>query len=261
MLTKFKRALTNPLLSGVVLLVSAQALCGESITFNATNGTLSAQSIFTLTGGQLNIQVNNTTAGGTQAVEDVLTAIFFNVDAQPSPNLRMDSAIAPVVVTSDRQFNFGTWNWQWDTDVRNDVDLKGSGKYRFASDDDGTLGSFPYEFGAGTVRLGVFPSSVGGVNYGIIADGTNVEQWEFKDIPLVQTTALFNLSGYSNLSLEQITGVGFVFGTNQCNCSLLQGTLDQPLPPPADTPEPATWALGGIGVLLIGAAKRIRKNV
>lgn len=239
----------------MMLLVSAQALRSDTVTFTAIgpasegSGQISAMASLSDLDGLLHITLANTTPGGTQRPGDILTAFFFTIDGA-DPGLALQSAQAPSVVRNGQAAGTG-------------VSLMVDGGYQLIGRAGGSLGAgdrvfIPHEYGLSTAGFGLFHGrSVGNRDYGIVADGTDTGNKNLKQTELVQTSATFVLSGFDGLSAGQVTSVAFAFGTGPE--VLLNGEPpDGPLPPPV--PEPATWALAGIGVAMVAAGRMMRSR-
>ena len=245
-----KRVFQLPLLCGLMLLFAAQALRSATITFTATGpasegpGIISAAACLWDHDGLLHVTLTNTTPGGTERPGDVLTAFFFTIGGS-DPALALHAANAPAVIRNGAPAGSG-------------VSLLIDGGYQLAALGGGRSGkgawTVAYEYGVSTAGFGLFHgSTVGDVNYGIVAEGTDTTQASLRKRPFVQQSAIFILSGFGGLSAGQVTSGAFAFGTGP------EVLLDAEPPgerlPPA-VPEPSSWALAGIGVALLGAADR-----
>ena len=103
------------------------------------------------------------------------------------------------------------------------------------------------------------PASLDGINFGIISNAAfNPNPGQLDSVPLVRDRVTFVLDGVSGLSIADIAGVQFQYGTSfdetnipgecQVDCGGGGGG--------GSVPEPATLLLFGIGLLALGITQR-----
>jgi hypothetical protein len=242
-----------PVAAGIVALgmTLAAAPCKADIflgsgTNSETGDMVSASALFEISGDTLKITLKNTTLGGTLLRGDILTGLVWDVRggtpvlAFPATALTAGSDIFSNKLTSNTA---DPVNGSW-TNVLGATPISQYGV--------STTG-FSGAFSAGTITLGT-----GGVDYGIVSNGTfpappgsgTSGSFNASAFPLIQDTLTFTLTGASGVSQTQITNVKFLFGTDGT------GLI-------TTTPEPGSLALAGIGLAaagLVGLRRRVRRN-
>jgi hypothetical protein len=211
-----------------------------------TGDSVSASALFQISGNTLTITLQNTTLGGTLLRGDILTGLVWDVSgatpvlAFPTTALTAGSDIFTDKLTSNTS---DPVNGSW-TNVLGATPIS---QYGVAAT------GFSGAFSVGTIVLGT-----GGVDYGIVSNGTfpalpgsgTSGSFNGSAFPLIQDTLKFTLTGISGVSESQITDVKFLFGTNGT------GIITA-------VPEPGSFAVASIGIAaagLVGLRRRIRRN-
>jgi hypothetical protein len=211
-----------------------------------TGDSVSASALFEISGDTLTITLMNTTPAGTLLRGDILTGLVWDISggtpvlAFPTTALTAGSDIFTDKTTSNTS---DPVNGSW-TNVL--------GATPFSQYGVATTG-FSGAFSSGTITLGT-----GGVDYGIVSNGTfpappgsgTSGSFNASAFPLIQDTLTFTLTGVSGVTQSQITDVKFLFGTSGA------GII-------AAVPEPGSFALAGIGLTaagLVGLRLRTRRN-
>jgi hypothetical protein len=224
------------------------------IVFSGSSGNLSANVSFDIVnaGTQLQVVLTNTSTADVMAPTDALTAVFFNIAGNPA--LTRDSAISggPTYLGATNISGAGTvvgGEWAY---------LNGLNQYGVNS-------------AISSVGLGVFgpgdrfpgpdlspPATPDGLQYGLASAGDNQATGNGGVLgnELTQNSVTFLLSGIGSLSLSDISGITFQYGT-QLNEPSFPGDGG---PPSQEIPEPGTLALLGLGLLGFGASRRYQKK-
>jgi hypothetical protein len=233
---------TNSLTTRLALLIVCVISCpvvaaAGPITYSFTSGGLGASAEFARAGSDLIVTLTNTGTADALVPTDILTAVYFNVDGNPS--LTRTSALIPL--TSD-VFEIGTGNLVTPADRV----VGGEWAYRASTGISSTgLGVFgPGDRFPGNNLQG--PASPAGVQFGIVpaADNLLTGNGGISGEWLIRFAVVFRLAGFSAEPDDAINNVVFQYGTG----------LDEPQYG-SDIPEPSSFVLavfGLIGVALLG---------
>jgi hypothetical protein len=221
---KFKAGLfVAALVTAVAVLAPTSAAAGP-LTLTATNGTLSAQVTFTVSGGNLIVTLTNVSLGDPKAPSDILTALFFDI----SGGLTLTPVSAVICSTCSITYG-GT------TDPNGSV----GGEWAYVNSSNLAYGA---DYGISSTGLGLFgagnlfggtnlsgPASPDGVQYGITTknDTTANNNGGLIGQPLISNSVIFTFSGIPSgfdPSL-MISNVTFQYGT-----SLTEPHLSAPSP-------------------------------
>ena len=239
---KCAAAMAAVLLAGV----SANA---APMVFVGSSGNLSASASFDIVGGQLQLTLVNTSAADVMNPAEVLTAIFFSLNGNPS--LSSVSAVlgagSSVVYDAQGQPAGGVVGGEWG--YRNGLSGAPLGANSgISSSGFGLFGdaSFP---GAGLQD----PDALDGVQYGILSAGDNTATGNggiTGSGGLIKNSVVFTLGNLpAGFSLADISNVTFQYGTS----------LGEPNVP---VPEPTTVIAGALLLLPFAAStvRFMRKN-
>jgi hypothetical protein len=235
---------------GIVLCVVALPCYAAPITFSASSGTLAANAVFDIVGGNLQVTLTNTSSYDVLVPADVLTAVFFNMAGNPT--------LTPlsVVLASGSTVLFpfsGTG-----TDPGGVV----GGEFAYKSGLTGAPGGASYGvsnsglsplFGPPDLFPGTdlqSPLSPDGIQYGITSAGDNPATG---NTPVTGTNALIKnsvvitLSGLqTNFDLANISNVSFQYGTDLSE-------------PNIKVPEAGALLLFGTGLVGLVGYRRVRR--
>lgn len=223
---------------------------------SASGHTLSASATFSVSGNNLVIVLENTdpTAYGSALVpSDILSAVFFDLDVSPSPDLTF-SNYGAMVIDPSSVVN------PYDEDLTNvtappEGSLKGGWQFRDTTSSSGlggdsTANKVTQRFGFGTVGLGIFSGNkdqAGWLNYALVGSGYQNGDGNspLRDKPFIKTSVVLTVSGLpSGFDVSQVTNVRFQYGTSLGETSItgIPGINDQGGPV---VPEPTSLALAG----------------
>lgn len=231
-------------------LMSAVAIAAP-VTFNGTNGGgLSAQAIFDVTGNQLSVLLVNTSTADVMVPSQVLTGLFWNMTDSSGDAVSLTPVSASVNAGSSLigcLFFCGSdisRHWGY-TEASNPT---GTGHGVGASGLGGVFGAHDPFNGTGSLQ---------GIDWGIVSAGDN--PWTgnggiWTGLPLVKNAVLFNFTFSGDASNFKFDDVRFQYGSKLNEPSL----CGDPVSTPTATPEPASYALIGAGLLVLGAIRRKR---
>jgi hypothetical protein len=236
---------------------SAHATLIATASGTVAGNTVTAEADFTIVGDQLTIVLTNTSpANGLEAPASTLTGLVFGFQnlrlgltpvSATSPNAIFDSAACDANPCGGANVNIGG---EWGLD--NGTGLTSSNM----------IGSAGYVTTGLAGNLGNFnglnlqnPTSLDGINFGIISNTAGPLNGGLSGVALVQDTATFVLTGVSGFTESDIDNISFLYGTTPegripgvclLDCGGITGNI----------PEPATVTLFGVGLIALAAAKR-----
>jgi len=233
------------------------------IVFEATSGNLSAEVRFWQEGNKLMIQLINTSLVDPVDGAGVLTALFFNVDGQPT--LAPVSAVIasgsrllyPIRQPSDGVSVGGEWAYR-----AGDVKSPGSMEYGLSATGFNAIFKPADRFpGESLINNG---NSMSDISFGLVGPGKVLDGKDkamYASNPFIQTSIIFTLTGLPETFdlMYDITNVWFQYGTSLNNPYLTSTRIIQRWeeeiinpPDPPVVPEPATLSLlaaGAMGLL------------
>lgn len=247
---------------------------GSGLAVTGTNPVttvpVSAQATFDITGDILTITlINNSAAhvGSSDVPGSTLTGIFWDFATDPLPTLTPESAtIVAGSIVNTAACSSGLCSGTT-TDVAGEFGYAtgsfygGTASYGIASSGylatglPGNIGNF--NGGAAGVDLDG-PASLDGINFGIISSVALHPNGGLESVPLVRDRVTFVLDGVSGLTVADILGVRFQYGTAFTETNI-----------PGDpgggggggsVPEPESLALVGLGLVALTMARRRRKS-
>lgn len=240
-------------LIGVCLLAVQSPL--YAVTFTATNGSnLSASADFTISGGNLDIHLVNTSSTPVSDNPDVLTGLFFDVSG--APTLTADS------INLDGSSSYVNTSVNSPSGVLGDHWAYTSGSIT------GPSSGGTYEYGIGAAGFGVFNSSdtftgsggsPDGVDYGLVGvlSGSPTNGLKHNG-PQVENGVNIVLDG-SLTGNETISNVWFQYGSAFSGEPGFPGT--PPSTPPVPEPGTGAMALALGSVTLIFGMSRVTKHL
>ena len=250
--------LINLLIVGVLALTASPAMA-VSILFAGSaiggeSASLSASALFDITGDNLTITLTNTaTSDNTNSNKDVpgntLTGLKWNVATGPT----FTPVSATITAGSIVQGN------TCDVGICDGTTTNVGGEFGFNTN----IGGFGYAISsAGYIDLpaGNFngdnldnPDALDGINFGIISnDPSFLPNGGLAMDPLIQNSVVFQLSGASGFSLDDLSNVTFQYGTDLTE-AMFPSSTEQVIP------EPSTILLLGSGLAGL-VAWRMRKG-
>lgn len=247
------------MLSRFLIAVVALGLLGsraQAESFMFSQGTRAAQADFDIVGGNLQVTLSNTSAFDTLVPVDVLTALYF--DIQGNPSLSADSARvgAGSSIIYDRATSDVGGEWAYRQGIRSRT-LPDGQSYGISSTGMGVFGRWDIIGGRNLAG----PVSPGGVQYGLASAGDDPSTGNGgirNSRGLIKNSAVFTLSSLPPaFSLDSISNVRFQYGTSLLEPSFLPGISSDAL---QAVPEPSSFVLFGMGAIGLGAFVRRRKR-
>jgi hypothetical protein len=220
---------------------------GAPVTYSSTQGNNSARVTFTmLNQSQLQVTLTNTTGVRPVSAADVLTGVYFTTQ-----NTTMSAQSAA---------GTGLLGCQYCANVNV------SGEWAFKANAAGLVpGAQAMVLGAAT--LGLFSTSnnisgtnrsgtqgVGNFDYGIVS--SNSSAGGLGSTPVVRNTVYFTLNTSLGFDPSAIGAIGFIYG-DTANYSYSGGSYSGGS---AETPEPDTYLMLGIGLVALGVGGRKRSK-
>jgi hypothetical protein len=230
------------LAAACVVLLAVEAASATPITFSGAAESLSASAKFEASGGNLIVTLTNTSAADVLKPPDVLSAVFFDIDAPEPVNLLPLSAVlgtgASVIFGMSEPGGAVGGEWAY---AANLIGAPGGAGYGISSAAFGLFG--PHDLFGGANLQG--PTSPAGLQYGITAAGddpTTGNKPVTGKNALIHSEVVFTLSGLPSGfdPYTQISNVVWQYGTS----------LHHP-----HFPEPGTLVL-----LMMGALATIRRR-
>ncbi|HWR54386.1 MAG TPA: XDD4 family exosortase-dependent surface protein [Bryobacteraceae bacterium] len=225
------------------LLLGTAGLNATPVVFSGSSGSLAASVSFQVVGSELIVQLTNTSLFDVLVPSDVLTAVFFDVEAAPMftrNNVQVGNGSSVLFGGMD---SMGLIGGEW-------AYLGGSVTQGISSAGLGLFGpgnAFP---GGDRSR----PNSPGGIQYGITSAGDNPLTGNKRVTgaqPLIKSSVSFSLGGVSQgFSESDISNVRFQYGADLAEPSF-----------GGEVPEPSSALFATIGVVAIVIGRLRRRRV
>lgn len=233
--------------AAVALALAPLPAMAGSISFGFSSGDRSANVEFARSGSDLIVTLTNTSTHDALVPTDILTAVFFNFDGNPT--LTRVSALVP-------DDNFVLVGGTGANVTPGDRIVGGEWAYKT-----GISAVPPQNQGVSSTGIGVFgpgdlfpganlqgPSSPDGLQYGITTAGDNLLTGNggLSGEHLIKNSVVFTLGGFSGEPDAKILSASFLYGTS----------LDEPQFEGRIVPEPGSSVLLLIGAVVAGASFR-----
>lgn len=241
------------------------------ITFTATGtdpegGNLAASATFDTVGTDLIVTLTNTYLGDVMRPTNVLTALFFTIDGNPTLTRLSALLGAGSSVLFDTPPSGGNVGGEW--------------AYKRSLQSGSTKAPGGADQGISSVGLNLFgppnrfpgpnlqgPPSPDGLQYGITSAGDNPTIGNAAvtgNHALIKNSVVFKLdglpSGFNPSAADKITKVSFQYGTSLSGPNLPGTPSNGGGNPGGGIPEPGILGLFGIGLLGMGLAQRRRSG-
>lgn len=276
------RVASSVRLASIAVIVLGTRVADAGVLFTGTSGSKAASALFTQSGNNLLLTVQNTATADATIQTDILTAVFWDlVDAGSSTILSL--VLQEVTSTGIYQQNStvnSNANGTLDPLVVANLAAPGSTNGGPGSFDGGwqyreqaaDFTGLSQNHGLGTNGLGVFNGNdvkdVDNEDYALTSAGDNVATSQAKQLfnfPLIKSSISFKLSGLPNgfvLSPSTVSNVRFQYGTSfdEGDITVRTGTDDSP-PPSGHVPEPGSLLVfAGLGLLMSAPRCRSRRK-
>jgi hypothetical protein len=237
------------LITLTLLLGTAEIVKATSFTFDSVPSAFprAAQAVFDISGTTLTVTLTNTSTADVLFTNELLTAVFFNINGVGA--LTPVSALLNIGSTVLSGWPNGGGNvggeWAYGSGL---VGAPGGATEGISSSGFGIFGAG--NFPAGATPLTTPPPSLGGGEYAITSAGDNLSTHNSADAdpsanPIIKNSVGFTLTG-DFTKFTDISNVSFQYGTD----------LSEPNVP---VPEPGILVLLGIALSAVGLASRLFK--
>lgn len=240
-------------LVGCAIMMAAAPAQAAPIVFEGSGGTKAARVTFENVGGSLVVRLKNTSMSDVTVPSDLLTAVFFNVNGNPS--LTRTSAVlgSGSTVVNDTQPAGGVVGGEWA--YRKSLNVYGGANTGLSSTGLSLFGSGDRFPGANLDG----PNSPDGMQYGITSAGDNpaTANGGLAGTPLIDNEVVFTLGGWGlKEPTDYISNVTFHYGT-----SFGEGKLTgKRITVVTQVPEPAALLLFGVAGVALRFRSRRNRN-
>jgi hypothetical protein len=265
-------------LASAAMLLTGVGAAQAALTISGSSGNHSASAAFNIIGGDLFLTLTNTgtSATGTYAPGDVLTAVFFNITGSPtfmpiSATIPSGSNVAnpgscnnASAATCSALTNVSTeWGYQHNPNSGNPIGPVPGSQEGVSSTGFNVFG--PHDM----IDQGSSPPDTpvpDGANFGIVGSGyvNGAGNGGVNSTPLIRDSVLVDLGAttLTSLNSSDITNVTFAYGTRP-DSAFSGGTII--CTPPgcgnqgSDVPEPDALSILAVGLAGLGFTVRRRK--